>query len=359
MKKVCLLLVCFSLIVVTYSVNVLAKGTLANTPIPSSSTIGAANAAQISTTSQSVNVYPVWGLATSTVPVVTDGSVNAGATTTYNGLTVVNNSNSSTNNIYLEIGSFAFDETMGSCGNTASWSVAVDVNSDTYVSADYTINNPPGSGTAPIGLSIQPDNKATFSLMITSATDSASGCIFYFPVAFKSDLTMLGFYNGFNGTVGYGGVASIPRIHGTIKASNELSTTVSGPILYLTYSAPVVEAPPSYVSNGGGPSDPVPGASITYNIKFGNKGSGAATTVTIDIPIPENTQYIVGTSKMYNCFSNGCSSYTLDPDSDDANPDCYIVGAPVTSLHCDIDMLSGNMVEGVDDWQMKFNVIIE
>lgn len=91
--------------------------------------------------------------------------------------------------------------------------------------------------------------------------------------------TPVGVYLGANG-ISYGG---------TSDAINATVTTIETSVMTLSRTA-TVDAPTTYISNGGGAHDAVPGAVITYTIMVSNEGSSYANNVIIVDKVPTSTE---------------------------------------------------------------------
>ena len=102
-----------------------------------------------------------------------------------------------------------------------------------------------------------------------------------------------------------------------------------------------VAAPAAYVSAGGGATDAIPGATVTFSIQFVNDSDDAAASVATTDNLPANTTYSTGS--ILSCFTGPTCTPASDPDTDDANPDCFYIAGPPAKIQCDIDtMVSGS-----------------
>jgi len=231
-----------------------ATGTASGTSLTNSVKLFYQNTASVDqtpqTTSAGTTVTSVYGYDTTAVS--SDASVAPGETATYR-INFINKGNVSDTFTYsLD----AFDTS----GSAVSWS------RDLYdSSATNALSNPHTDGP----LAEDADTALVIKITPPGSTGDASVGTVY--VSIKTNNTPAGQYTGNNVTT-YGGVNDT---HTFIFV-----TTVGGPVMTVSKTL-TVSAPASYVSNGGAATDPVPGATLSYQIIFQNTGSGTATNVWI------------------------------------------------------------------------------
>jgi uncharacterized repeat protein (TIGR01451 family) len=125
------------------------------------------------------------------------------------------------------------------------------------------------------------------------------------------------------------------------------SNQASAPLMGLTREA-VVDAPGGY---GGGSHDPVPGATITANIYYHNKGFARATDITLTDKIPSYTQFELGSA-------TGESITAVQYSSDEGTTWNYVPsGAYVDPAVTNVRWLSTDMSSGQNS-QARYGTVI-
>lgn len=322
------------MLVAGYSISTSAAGTTSGTALTATATVSASGGVTTVTAATSTTVTSVYGLATSTFDEASaaDKSVSAGSFATYT-VSIQNNGNIS-DTIGINLGAQIFD---GGSGTTTDWGVAVDdavvyaVGLDWNVSGNATASQA-GDATASVS-AVGPGAYATYTVRVRTAADATDGASMAVQLSFVTASTPVGSYNGYNGNP-YGGDATVLRtVGGGVAGVSYITTTVNAAVLTVAKSASVT-APAVYIGNGGGATDPVPGAKITYTITYGNTGGGAASSVVIVDPIPANTTYLAG-SILLNAVGN------TDAVGGD---ECDYNGSNALSVTCNIASLGGGTI---------------
>lgn len=319
-------------LVMGYSAMVSAAGTTSGTLLNATATIQATGVTPV-TSATSTTVTSVYGLATSTFDESGAGdlSASAGGFATYT-MSIQNNGNIS-DSIGINVGTQSFS---AGAGTTTAWGVAVDDAAAYTVGLNWQVS---GNATATQAgdqathvAAVGPGAYATFSVRVRAAWDATNGSTMAVQVALVTASTPVGAYSGYNGNP-YGGQSSVLRTAGTGLGASYITTTVNAAVLTLAKAA-AVTAPATYISNGGGASDPVPGARIDYTLTYGNTGAATATTVVLVDPIPTNTTYKAGTIKL-NAVAN---SDALDGD------ECDYGTSNAGSVTCNIASVGNGVV---------------
>lgn len=322
------------MLIAGYSISTSAAGTTSGTALTATATVSAGGGVATVTAATSTTVTSVFGLATSTFDesAAADKTVTAGDFATYT-VAIQNNGNIS-DTIAINLGAQVFD---GGAGTTADWGAAVDdaavysVGLNWNTSGNATASQS-GDATASPSV-VGPGAYATYTVRIRTAAGASDGASMAVQLSFVTASTPVGSYNGFNGNP-YGGQSSVLRtVGGGVAGVSYITTTVNAAVLTVAKSASVT-APGVYIGNGGGATDPVPGAKITYTITYGNTGGGAASSVVIVDPIPANTTYLAG-SILLNAVSN------TDAVGGD---ECDYNGTNASSVTCNIASLGGGVV---------------
>lgn len=320
-----------------------AAGTTSGTSLAATATIQATGVSPV-TSGASTSVTSVYGLATSTFDETgaADKSASAGGFATYT-MVIQNNGNTS-DSIGINVGTQTFS---AGSGTSTNWGVAVDDAAAYTVGLNWQVS---GNATATQGgdqathvAAIGPGSYATFTVRVRAAYDATNGATMAVQVSLVTANTPVGTYTGYNSNP-YGGNASVLRTAGTGLGASYITTTVNAAILSLAKAA-VVTAPAGYISNGGGATDPVPGARIDYTITYGNTGSATATTVVIVDPIPTNTTYVTSSIQL-NAVGNTDAS---DGDECDYN------FSNASSVTCNIASLGNGVVGQTVDYSVTID----
>ena len=306
-----------------------ALGTASDTVLTGQTSFSVLNAtASTPLASTNTTVMAVFGFATNTYTEEAAKAAAAGATSTYD-FSIVNNGNA-TDSIRITLGAQAFG---GAAGTTTEWAVAAE-----HVGVGMATFETSGGATASqIGdaaTATNVDNGATLTerLYHHTAADASDGAFGSFSVTFETTDFPGAPYYGFNGTIYAGPTAWSRQLDSGI-----VITTVNNVDINATKTF-AITAPAAYVGAGGGASDPIPGATLTYNITFSNDGAVAATTVIILDDIPTDTTFTPGS--IQSCFAGAACTPAADPDTDDADPDCFFISGAPDQIQCDIATLS-------------------
>lgn len=325
------------------SCGALALGTASGTLVTGNATMDVFNAtATTATTNSGVTVKAVYGLATSTFTEQAAKSVAPGATATYD-FSIVNTGNA-TDGIAINIGSQSFS---GTTGPPPEWAVAAE-----RVGAGFLTFQNSGGATAAqtsdtaTATAVPPGATLTIRLHNKTSPSAANSASTSYPVSLAATNFPGAAYTGFNGTRYAGPTSWSRQLDGGL-----VITSINGITLDATKTV-VVTAPPSYVTNGGGASDPVPGSQVQFSITFTNTGGSAASGVVIQDTLPLSTTFKTGS--ILSCFTgNGCTP-AADPDANGANPDCYFTAGAPGQIQCDVDSLAGG-----GGGTVKYTVIID
>lgn len=193
-------------------------------------------------------VTPTYGY-DSSVPTGSSATVSPGSTATFR-INITNNANVS------DTFTFALD-VFDTSGGAVSWSRSLyDSSATNALSSPHTDGAIAEAAETSLVIKITPPG---------STADASLGTAY---VSVKTNNTPTGHYQGDNGTI-YGGYDTHTFI---------FVTTVGGPVISAVTKTLSVKAPTGY---SGGATDPVPGATLRYQIAFQNTGSGTATNVWI------------------------------------------------------------------------------
>jgi len=325
-KKLALLTI---LILLAAAARALALGTASDTALVPSTSMDLYNyatytvgATRTKSTTATQTVRAIYGLATSTFTEEAAKSTGIGATATYD--FAIQYKGNATNTMYIDVGAQAFG---GTPGTTTAWSVAAEhtgVGMVNFVTSGGATASQAGDSAALSG--IAPGATAAARLYHHAAADASNASYSSFTVSVRTTNFPGGPYTGFNGAV-YAGATSWARQ----LDSGTVITTVNGVVIDATKTF-TVTAPATYISNGGGAADAVPGAMLSYTLTFANNGGQAASTVIVQDTLPANTTYTSGS--IQSCFTGAACTPAADPDANGADPDCYTVGGPVTQIVC-------------------------
>lgn len=330
MRRVILLIGALLLATALFTGTAEANGVASGTAIGNFATMTASNVPS-STQSNSVSttVKAIFGVATAAEPA--DGSAAVGGVKDY--VVRIKNPGNLSQFIGINVGAQSFG---AGAGTTTQWSVAVD-DADPFAvglawqtSGVATAAQAGDQATAAAALA--PDAFSSYTLRVTTAGNAADGSTSAFTVKIVSTGTAYGPYSGYNATT-YGGPKEILRSAGTGQGPSFITTTVQGPVLSITKSASSVTAPASYIANGGGGTDPVPGALVTYLLVFQNSGTSAATSVLIYDPLDINVTYY--TNSIQSCFTGTGCALVADPDAAGGGDDCTFDN-PSKRIICDM-----------------------
>ncbi len=167
---------------------------------------------------------------------------------------------------------------------------------------------------------------AGISLFVTADAAAADGAVGGLTVSLNGT-DAAGFYLPYTGTNAY-----------TYGAYREIQTTlsfvVSAPNIQVTKSV-TVAAPANYVAQGGGATDPVPGATLTYTLAYENFGSATGTAASIVDKIPANTEFRSAAGGTGRNYSNNNGATFV-----------YVPAGVVDPAVTDVEWIIGNINAG-------------
>lgn len=306
-----------------------ALGTAAGTNLSAQCSFNVYNATATTVTSSASNsVLAIYGFDTAAYTEQAAKSAAAGATATYD-FTLRSRANAA-DNLFVDIGPQTFS---GTTGPTNEWAVAAERVGGPFLS--FTTSGKATAAQAGDSAQISAvasDTLFTLRLHNHTSPSAANAAFSSYTVAFRTTNFPGAAYTGFNGTTYAGPTTWARQLDG-----GYVITTVNG--ITLTAAKNItVAAPAAYVTAGGGANDVVPGSVVNYSIQFSNTGAVAATTVIILDDFPTDVTFQPGSIK--SCFTGAACVLAADPDTNDADPDCYYIPGATPQIRCDIASLA-------------------